>query len=88
MIKFEFWRGNELLYSEYPDTNSPAYKISLDLQKTFYQEGNCWSTEYSYSCTRTLDLQFRMENIVAGVVTYRSYKVLRDTNSNNSYEDW
>lgn len=87
MIKFEYWRGDELIYSEYPDTNAPTYKLSLDIQKTFYKEFNGWSTEYSYQSSRTLDLQFKMEKISNGVVTYRSYKVLRDTHSND-YEDW
>jgi len=85
-MKFEYWRGSELLFSEYPDQNSPAFKISLDIRKKFYKEQNGWSDEYSYHCIRTLDLQLKMEKIVSGVVVYRSYRVVKDTN--NDQDGW
>jgi len=87
MIKFEYYHGNKFLMSEYPDMNSPTYKISLDFEKTFYKIGNSWTTDYNYEVEKTLQLMMKMEKIVNGVVTFRSYRVIKDKH-NFDFQDW
>ena len=86
-MKFEYYRGNEFLMSEYPDTNSPAFKISLDFEKTFYKIGNNWTSEHTYQADKTLQLMMRLDNISNGVATFRSYKVVKDRH-NFDFQDW